>query len=111
MAVVNFSITYQGKTRTVKDWIVTGWHKPKIKAIAKALGRDGDLAAGTFRLGLLGGTAIRVCLSLKNDAEYGWQNRVDAYMETGLGMGPDIISDLTRDHEYVSYENPNDAPF
>jgi len=110
MVVLTIGIDFQGH-RTIKDWIVQGWHKPKIAAIAAALGLSDALAAGTFRLSEQIRKPIRVAVTLENDPSYGWQNRLGAYMATGLGMGPDVPGFDFQRWEPEAYPDMEKAPF
>lgn len=92
MVVVTLAIEYEGRRCKVRDWIVQGWHKPKVAAIAAALGEFEAHAAGTFRLREQIMQPIRVYVTSEfGDSKYGWKNRIELYMATGLGMGPDVV--------------------
>lgn len=95
MVTVTLTIEHEGRRRKVRDWIVhvrgRDWHKRKIAAIAAALGESESHAAGTFLLGEHSKRLIRVCITLEENDQWGWTERVYAYMATGLGMGPDVL--------------------
>lgn len=108
MVVVEVRIEHAGKKMLVKDWIVAGtkYTKPKVAAIAAALGKSAELEAGTFRLSNQVLAPIRVLVTRENSPGYGWANRIGEYKSNGLGLGHDIFP--TPGGSTVSYPDPMD---
>lgn len=92
MVVITLGVTFQDRRFYVKDYLSEGpFGREKTECIAASLGEAEALAAGTFRLRELTNKTVRAFVTLERTEAYGYQNRVERYMLSGLGRGPDCV--------------------
>lgn len=100
MAAITLAVYHNDKRYFVRDWIGNWNKKWRIEQLANSLGKQTEYTFNTFRLYEAAGGWVRLRVNLTEDKEWGWQNKVESYLETGHGddakaermpNGPEVV--------------------